>query len=85
MKKILVDSISYTFTLCSAGIPIGFLGFPSDSMVSHWIFRIQEIPIGFLGFPSDSWDFQGFGIPGIRRFPLGFLALFIIDLAMHRY
>ena len=47
MKKILVDSIFYTFTLCSAGILIGFLGFPgfpSDFLDSHRIRNPENPP-----------------------------------------
>jgi hypothetical protein len=39
------------------GIPTGFPGFPQDSRDSHRISKIPGIPMGF-------------GIQGIRRFPL---------------
>jgi len=42
MKKIFVDGKFHTSTLCNAGIPIVFLGFPSDSLDSFWILWISN-------------------------------------------
>ncbi len=70
MKKIFVDGKFHTSTLCNAGIPIVFLGFPSGSLDFFWILWISRIPIEFLGFQRFLMDFQGFEVPRIRCFPL---------------